>query len=158
VAKAEDDLAYKNLDDDAKFNLGGANAAYGGAMAGTIATGAGAGAGIGALVGNAIPIPGVGAAIGAAVGAGIGAVGGLIGGFFTGEAAKDAALEDTQNTTEALAKAIADGAIIDNGSGYDVKDAEKLARYGLKAEDLSDYYAQVGDSTEALREFGEQLL
>ena len=156
VAKAEDDLAYKNLDDDAKFNLGGANAAYGGAMAGAIATGAGAGAGIGALVGTVVPV--IGNAVGAAVGAGIGAIGGLIGGFFTGEAAKDAALEDTQKTTEALAKAIADGAIIDNGSGYDVKDAEKLAKYGIKVEDLSEYYAQVGDSTEALRDFGEQLL
>lgn len=156
VAKAEDDLAYKNLDDDAKFNLGGANAAYGGAMAGTIAAGAGAGAGIGALVGTVVPV--IGNAVGAAVGAGIGAIGGLIGGFFTGDAAKDAALEDTQNTTEALAKAIADGAIIDNGSGYDVKDYEKLAKYGIKVEDLSKYYAQVGDSTEALRDFGEQLL
>jgi phage tail tape-measure protein len=153
VAKSEDDLAYKNLDDDAKFNLGGANAAYGGAMAGSIAAGAGAGAGIGALVGTVFPV--IGNAVGAAVGAGIGAIGGLIGGFFTGEAAKDAAFEDTQRITEALAKAIADGAITDTGSGYKVQDAEKLAKYGVDANKLDEYYAEVGDSTEALRSFGD---
>jgi hypothetical protein len=145
VAKAEDDLAYKNLDDNAKFDLGSANAAYAGALGGAVLSGAGVGAGIGVSAG----------AVGAIAGAIIGGVGGLIGGFFAADAAKDAALEDTQKTTESLAKAIADGAIIDTGDGYEVKDIEKLAKYGVDKEKLDEYYAEIGGSTEALRDFGD---
>jgi phage tail tape-measure protein len=156
ISQAEDDVAYKNLDDNAKFGLGGAIAAGVGAGAGTTLAGAGAGAGIGALVGSMFPV--IGTAVGAAVGAGIGAIGGAIGGYFSGEAAKDAALEDTQETTEQLAKAIASGAIIDDGSGYQVKDKARLTELGIKEEELDNFYAEVGDSTTELREFGNQLL
>jgi phage tail tape-measure protein len=156
VSKAEDDVAYKNLKDSAKFGLVGATAAGVGAGLGATATGAGVGAGIGAIVGSIVPV--IGTAVGAAVGAGIGAIGGAIGGYFAGETAKDAALEDTQKTTEQLAKAIASGAIVDDGRGYQVKDRAKLAELGIKEEELDNFYAEVGESTAELREFGNQLL
>jgi hypothetical protein len=163
VARAEDDLAYKNLDDNAKFGLAGANAAYGAALGGSIVAGAGTGAGIGAMAGAlgtawGGPLAFLGGGVGTIAGGIIGGIGGLIGGFSAAEAAKNAALEDTQKTTENLAKAIADGTIINTGSGYEVKDNKKLAEYGLEVDKLDDYYSEVGDSTEALREFGNQLL
>jgi hypothetical protein len=128
--------------------LSKANGAYASAMGGSIATGAATGFGIGSFFGP----------IGQAIGATLGGIGGLIGGFFTGQAAKDYSLEDTQKSTEALAKAIADGAIVDTGTGYEVKDKTKLEKYKIKESDLAAYYAEVGDSTEALRDFGNQLL
>jgi hypothetical protein len=76
----------------------------------------------------------------------------------TVETEKKAALEDTQKITETLAKALSDGAITDIGYGYEVLNAEKLAKYGLEEEDLAKYYEQVGGATEDLRDFGNALL
>jgi hypothetical protein len=75
-----------------------------------------------------------------------------------GQHASNAIYETRQDDTEALAKAIASGAIIDNGKGYQVKDKVKLAKLGIEEEELGKCYAEVGKSTKELRDFGKQLL
>jgi hypothetical protein len=109
VAKAENEVAYKNLSDDAKINPGRANAAFGTAMAGTTLAGAGVGAGIGAGVGAGLSlltgpfaplVAPITAGLGAVVGGVVGTIGGAIAGLFTGEAAKEASFEKTQAETD----------------------------------------------------------
>ena len=149
VAKAEDEVAYKNLNSGAK--IGGDSAVAGGWVVGsTLALEATA---LGTIIGSAIA-PGIGTAIGA----GVGALVGIAGGIFAGMAATEEEMERNQGETEALAKAIASGAIVDDGSGYQVKDRAKLAELGIKEDKLDEFYAEVGDSTAELREFGNQLL
>lgn len=152
VNKQQNELAYKNLDNNAKFDQGSAAAAGIGAGVGAAVTGAGVGAAIGTI------IPGIGNAVGAIVGGAIGLIAGTIGGIATGLAAQEAAFEDTQTETEKLAKAIASGAIVDTGSSYAVKDAKKLEELNIDSKNLQIYYQEVGENTEDLRQFGEQLL
>ena len=131
VAKAEDEVAYKNLSHGAKFNTGGALAAQGAIDGLSSITGIG-------LIANVITT--------------------AITGESFGKMVADNVYESRQDDTEALAKAIASGAIVDSGSGYEVKNDKKLAELGIDESKLDSFYSEVGDSTEELREFGNQLL
>jgi hypothetical protein len=66
-------------------------------------------------------------------------------------------VEDS-TSTKALAKALASGAIVNNGNGYEVKDAEAVAKLGIDEKKLKSFYNQTGQNSDSLREFGESLL
>ena len=66
-------------------------------------------------------------------------------------------VEETQNT-EALAKALASGTIINNGSGQQVTNEDELNRLGIDKSQLERFYLLTGKGSDALKEFGESLL
>jgi hypothetical protein len=62
-----------------------------------------------------------------------------------------------------LAKALARGDLIDTGGKYELGNGLdkldfKLLYSELDTSNLSDFYNKVGDSTEALKEFGNSLI
>ena len=169
VLQAQDQVAYKNLDSDAKINYRNAESEAGWAKAGAMAGEVLALGGLGAAIGTAIA-PGIGTAIGT----GIGLIVGLVTEAATGlgdiaaKAAGDAAEasnESTQTAVEDIAKALASGDLIDTGSGYALANGveeqefkDKYRTFAAKGiEALDTYYTELGDSTDELIEFGETL-
>ena len=66
-------------------------------------------------------------------------------------------VEEKENT-EALAKALASGTVINTGSSYQVTDEEELNRLGITADQLDRFYKLTGNGSDALKDFGESLL
>ena len=166
--QARDQVNYEGLDDNAKFDYQdpekAAQNAYAAAFGGAVAAGGTAGAVTGTAVG------GWAAGLGTVIGGLIGVIGGAIGGSFAGDAAAEVAAENarshnakTQTKTEQLAMALANGDLIDTGSGYKLKDdvsqEEFEKRYHtLDTDAFTELYSQVGESTDVLKEFGLQLI
>lgn len=110
-----------------------------------------------ANLGSVLKGIGLGAAQGNLVGGPIGTVvGAIVGGF---KSVKDSKKEEGRDTTEALAKALSSGDIIDTGSGFStsMSDSEMQQKYGFSISQLGEFYDQVGGSTDELRKFGDQL-
>ena len=126
-------------------------------------------AGIGAMEGGRLgaKVPGVKLKlISTAVGT---ALGGVIGYFSSGpvaeaaaEEAKKQALEHNAKirpSVEKISKALSDGVLLDTGAGYklaeNITDQQFKDRYEIDVSELDSLYDALGDSTEALREFGD---
>ena len=65
---------------------------------------------------------------------------------------------EEKDNTKALAKALASGAVIDTGSGYEIKNDEQAQRLGIKEGVLDRWYAQIDQSSNDLKEYGKSLL
>ena len=164
VLQATDQATYESLNSKAKLGYvdpeAAAGWAYAGAMLGSTATGVGVG-----------QLGWFGGPVLAAITSVLGGIGGLATGIATG--ANDAAAEEaaeaarsanekSQLQTEQLARALANGDIIDTGSGFRTKDGmtdEDLRhKYSeLSVSQLEEFYNKVGDSADALIEFGRSL-
>ena len=165
ILQMKDKVSYKNLDKKAKIDYRDpeleAGLAYTGATAGGAITGGGLGA-IGFVGGPQI------GAITTVAGAAVGAITAMVTG--ASDAAAEAARESaeasnmkSQYKTEQLAKALASGELQDTGSGYQLVNGmskeEFERKYSeLEVDQLDRFYAQIGDSTEALIDFGKSLL
>lgn len=66
-------------------------------------------------------------------------------------------VEEKENT-EALAKALASGVVVNNGERYEVKDKDALARLGIDESELERFYTLTGAGSDALKDFGDSLL
>ena len=159
VARAENEVAYKNLSKGAKYgNQNAQNAVLWSAVGGGALTGAAGGAAGGAALGTVAP--GVGNAIGAVIG---GIIGGLAGGISAGvgahaavSAAQAGTKKSDQEYTEAIAKAMASGEI-DNPA-----DKEQLSQWIQEnldvVPDVADKMAkELSQNTTELIEFGRAL-
>ena len=182
VLQAGDQVNYENLNKKAKLDYVNpelmAGLAYAGdviANVGALATGGAiAGASIGGTAGT-VTVPGIGTVAGGTLG---GVVGGIIGGISglltsitTGqaeahaEAAADAARdanEASQLKTEQLARALANGDIVEKDGTYKLKEGLTnnafTNKYSeLDVDSLDEFYNKVGDSTDSLIEFGKSL-
>lgn len=78
-----------------------------------------------------------------------------IGGVGMAATAKKQA-EDKQNT-EAMAKALADGLILEGDSGWEVTDEAALEALGLTAEEAKKFAEELGDNAEELKKYGETV-
>ena len=137
VNKAQNDVDYKNLDNDLKLGYKDSQK-Y--AMAGTL-SGMGVGAAVGSFAGP------VGAMIGAAVG-------GLAAGFGA-EALAKATHEQARKDTDMVAKAVASGTFVDKES-----DEYKKLQKDLKLTDeaMADLAKQVEENEGAYRQYGADLI
>lgn len=159
VARAENDVAYKNLSKGAKYgNQDAQDAILWSAVGGGALAGAAGGAAGGAALGTVAP--GIGNAIGAVIG---GILGGLAGGISAGvgahaavSAAQAGTKKSDQDYTEAIAKAMASGEI-DNPA-----DKEQLSQWIQENLDIvpeaADKMAkELSQNTTELIEFGKAL-
>lgn len=142
VAKAEDDVAYSKLDNDAKVDYRNEGVATGIALGTEITA-------LGAAIGTAI-LPGIGTAIGA----GIGLIGGTIAGVFAGSAVEAQNQAAAKEDTDKIAKAIASGE-----AGTTKEDLQKYLEETMKmAPDAAAEYAdQMWDNVDEMRDYGRAL-
>ena len=167
VIEARNQVNYEGLSNDAKLNYRdpekAASGAYAHAMAGSVATGTVAGGVIGSAIG------GWAFGLGTAIGAVVGGIAGAIGGIFAGNANAEAKAEKARKQNEAgmkktedLAQALANGDLIDTGSGYRLREGLDETTFDMKyaqlaKENLEDLYKEVGSSTKELIAFGQSL-
>lgn len=64
--------------------------------------------------------------------------------------------KDKQNT-EAMAKALADGLILEGDNGWEVTDEAALEALGLTAEEARRFAEELGDNAEELKKYGETV-
>ena len=160
VIERSSEVNYKNLTDDAKIDYTDPETARDLAYNGALLTGMAAGAGSGAIIGT-----GAGP-IGTAVGAIVGALGGYFASQTGAEEVGQYAYEKAQKSnqegeikTRQLAEALASGAIYEeNGTYKRNEDVDFSKFYKLNENDFQELYDEVGESTEALKAFGQELI
>jgi hypothetical protein len=82
--------------------------------------------------------------------------GGQLAGIAGIEAINQKKVEDKANT-EAMAKALADGLILEGEGGWQVKDEAALEALGLTADEAVKFAEALGDNADELKEYGETV-
>ena len=164
VLQSRDQVTYESLNDDAKLYYEDpdkeASSSWHHTFWGTFLSGGGAGA----AIGSAINV-GIGTAIGTGIGLVAGGLGGWAAADFAAEVAAATAREENQKSqaqVEDIAKALANGDLVDTGTGYKygenmTEEAFALKYFNLANEDLDEFYKKIGDSTDELKAFGISL-
>lgn len=158
VAKAQDDVAYKALSNEAKMGSQGWQTT--GEVTGTlVGTGLGAwgGAALGAAIGSAFG--GVGAIPGAVIGAILGIAGGIAGGV-AGHAITNAALSGSRATDDRRTREVA--VAMSSGDIKNASDKNEIAdwleeQYHLTASEAERQAAELANSSDELIRFGREI-